>query len=265
MNLDGLGAFRGARSSIEDVIETTFTTAVSQPVYPPALIFTAADYVCDLQWYPGHFGALPLQPWHCGITFSQHGAGPSTSLRPLFQFVYECAPHYVRAQVTDASGAFVLMGEAYLRQMEKYSEIVAGTMSKGLALGSLHEFAAAVSLPKAMWILPHDTSSLLRLFAQRCALANAGTTGGSTSAAEEALLRQHFLKYVWRLPLANALLSGVATSAEGYACLERIYNALPSERRSSTAKPISINPAADRQEAVSRCVLCATAPATATF
>jgi len=32
-----------------------------------------------------------------------------------------------------------------LRQMEKYSEIADGTMSKGLALGSLREFAAAVS------------------------------------------------------------------------------------------------------------------------
>ena len=119
------------------------------------------------------------------------------------------------------------MGEAYLRQMEKYSEIADGTMSKGLALGSLREFAAAVSLPKAIRILPHDTSSLLRLFAQRCSLANAGMTGGSTSAAEEALLRQHFLKYVWRLPSASALLNGVATSAEGYACLDEPRSTLP--------------------------------------
>ena len=238
-NLDLLGAFASPSASLEDVVETCVTTASAQPIYPPALIFTAADYMQNLNWFPGHFGAMLLQPWHCGLTFSQHASGPTVSLRPLFLFVYECSPHYVRSQVIDASGGFVLMGKAYLRQMEKYSELEEGTMGKPLALSTLCEFSSTVSLPKAMWILPHDTSALLRLFAQRCALANAGMAGGSTSAAEEALLRQHFLRYVWRLPQAAILLDGVASPAEGYACLERIYNALPPERRSSTAKPMA--------------------------
>ena len=61
-SLDGLGAFSGPSASIEDAVETCVATAVAQPGLPPSVIFTAADYVSDLNWYPGQFGALQLKP-----------------------------------------------------------------------------------------------------------------------------------------------------------------------------------------------------------
>ena len=110
-------------------------------------------------------------------------------------FAFECAPYYVRSQVIGAGGSFTLMSQAYFTRMEEYSSLGVGTglMSVALALSTFPGFAVAIALPSELWVLPTELSDLLRLLGQRCALLHSGTGASSSSAAEDALLRQHFL------------------------------------------------------------------------
>ena len=236
--LDTLGAFANPYSSLEAMIEGCIHYALAQAVYPAEFIFTAADYPINLNWVPGHFGALANQIWTCGLRFDLFAADASSSLRELFTFAYEAAPFYVRSQVIAPGGSFVRMSKAYLGQMEKHAGLPPGDMDSALALETIADFSVSVALPKELWVVPHGLSQSLRLFNQRCALADAGTSAGSSAAAEEAILRQNSLQLMWRLDKAVILLGGVGSSAEAFAYLERIYHALPSDRRPSGAKPL---------------------------
>jgi len=202
--LEAMGAFTPAYPSLEALIENILALTAALAIYPAEFILTAADYLQNLSWFPGHFGALPNQPWSCGIRFDQHASGPHASLRALFMFAFECAPYYVRSQVTGAGGSFTLMSQSYFTRMEEYSSLGVGTglMSVALALSTFPGFAVAIALPSEMWVLPTELSDLLRLLGQRCALLHSGTGAGSSTAAEDALLRQHFLLLKWRFPLA---------------------------------------------------------------
>ena len=234
--LEAIGALAPSYDSFESFVLGCIDKANEQPIYPPAFTLTAADFIVNLNWVPGHFGALALQPWSCGLTFQACTSDPTASLRELFQFVFECAPHYVRSQVTSAHGPFVLMSAAYSQQMQIYAGMPAGAMDVGLVLATFPGFASAVALPRMLFILPKDLAGLMRLFSQRCALANTGA--GSAAAAEESLLRQYFDKIMGRLPKTASLLAGASNAAEAYGYSVRIYNALPSKQRSSSVTPL---------------------------
>ena len=230
-----LGAFANAFPSLEALIEGLISLVEAQAVYPAELIFTAADYVVNLNWVPGMFGPLANQPWTCGLSFGIFADDSAASLRALFTLTFEAAPFYVRTQVITAGAAFMRMSKVYLQQMEKHAGLDPGDMDVPLALDSICDFAASVALPKELWVVPRDLSQGLRLFTQRCNLADPGTKAGNSTAAEEAILRQHSLQLMWRLDKAVILLGGVGSSAEAFAYLERIYHALPSERTRADA------------------------------
>ena len=91
--LDSLGALAPSYSSFEAFVLGCVDMANAQPIYPPAFTLTAADFVANLNWVPGHFGALHLQPWSCGLTFQDYTSDPTTSLRELFRG--GIIPHHV--------------------------------------------------------------------------------------------------------------------------------------------------------------------------
>ena len=75
-----LGAFANAFPSIEALIEGLISLVEAQAVNPAELIFTAADYVVNLNWVPGMFGPLANQPWTCGLSFGIFAADSASSL-----------------------------------------------------------------------------------------------------------------------------------------------------------------------------------------
>ena len=94
-------------------------------------------------------------------------------------------------------------------------------------------------LEDKLFVLPEDIVSQLRLLAQRCAFASgpAGSSGGIAS-AQDSILRENLLQLLWRYPKSERLLRGASTSMEAFTYMERLYASLPSDQRSSDAKPL---------------------------
>jgi len=122
--------------------------------------------------------------------------------------------------------------------MERYASMLAGTMPPALALGTFLDFARTALLQKELWVLPDELAGQLRLLGQRCTRVTPGVGAGSMNAAQESILREHLLKLVWQFPKLEKLLAGVLSSQEAHAFGERLYAALPADRRSSDSKAL---------------------------
>ena len=132
--LETLGLFGVSHSSFVAMLLHAVELTRGLAALPADFIITVADYVPNLAWVPGHFGAAAAQPWHCGLTFGHVANTTADSLFPLFVFCFECAPFYVRAQVAAGANGFVMLGAAYLSKMEVgYAGLPAGSMPAGLA------------------------------------------------------------------------------------------------------------------------------------
>ena len=103
-----------------------------------------------------------------------------------------------------------------------------------------------MQLPHKLLIIPFELANRMRVFKLRCALADPASTSGSTNSAQETLLREHFLRLVWQFPKLQKLVHGALLSSEAYGCAERVYMALPSQERTSTAKPLQRIEAAEK-------------------
>ena len=238
--LESLQVFNRTHANFEALVLFARQTVAALPVYPAEFILTVGDYNQDFGWVPGHFGAAAAQPWHAGLTFAHMAQTQIDSLAPLFVFLFEASPHYVRAQVTAGDDPFQEMGADYLLQMTAFSRgsITAKPLTVAMALDSFSHFASTIALPDALFVLPPDQASQTRLLTQRCALASPVGSAGGVAAAQESLLREHLLALLWKLQKSSSLLGGVTSSQEAFGYMERLYVILPAERRSTDAKPL---------------------------
>ena len=198
LELDSLGVFAGTFASFEELVLEAIRVTTARPIFPAALILTIGDWIGPLLWTPGHFGGAVAQPWLCGLTLRHAASSPDAPLRLLGVLSFETAPFYVRAQVTAATGGFVLLGEAFRVHMESYSGMPVGSLSVGLALDTFRAFAKAALLPAALWVLPTGVTDALRLLAQRATLAS--PAAGGSGAAQDSILREHFLRLLPQYP-----------------------------------------------------------------
>ena len=101
---------------------------------------------------------------------------------PLFMFLFELSPHYVRAQVTAPTGSFALVAAAYERAIGVYSQgaaYVAGTLAKASVLAAFPAFVISITTEDTYLVVGMSAATSQRLLVQRAGeLASAAVAQG---------------------------------------------------------------------------------------